>query len=214
MPYLIILWKLLLYLNSDHAYCTVVLFIVTYCVRDTLWKSSASIIQVILITENLIIFCLHSIIDDYILLFVPSDWWILDVRLSWFQFCFSGLVSCLLLIFYIKRIHTLDRTWSVHRLNQLVSDGSNSIGWTFPSFTPDDENAVSNMLSLKKAKQWSMSKIIFLFVVTSHCCCMIIIVQICLLSGKCVNELKEWNIVTWLLLLFGRIISILLGVNK
>lgn len=111
----------MLYLNSDLAYCAVVLHIVTYYFRATVWKSSSSIIWVTLIIENLVIFCLHSTIDDCVLLFVPSDWWILDVPLSWFQFCFlvdviifisnfSGLVSCLLLIFYIKRMHPLDWT--------------------------------------------------------------------------------------------------------
>lgn len=129
-PYLINLWKLLLYLNSDHVENAVVLFIVTYCFWATLWKFSSSIIWVTLIIENLVIFCLHSVIGDYILLCVPSDWWILDIPLSWFQFCFlvdviifisnfSGLVSCLLLIFYVKRIHILHRTWCVQRLNQL-----------------------------------------------------------------------------------------------
>jgi len=102
----------------------VILFIVTYCFWASLWMSSASIIWDTLIIKSSLIFCLHSVIGDYILLFVPSDWWILDIPLSWFQFSFlvdviifiskfSGLVSCLLLIFYIKRIHNLDRTWSV-----------------------------------------------------------------------------------------------------
>jgi len=67
----------------------------------------------------------------------------MDFRpLSWFQFSFlvdviifisnfSGLVSCLLLIFYIKRIRNLDRTWSVQRLNQLFLVAPT--GWDEPS---------------------------------------------------------------------------------
>jgi len=128
----------------------------------TLWKSSSNIIRVTLITENFVIFCLHSVIGDYILLFVPSDCWILDILLSLFQFCFlvdviificnfSGLVSCLLLIFYIKRLHTLDEL-------EVPRDWPNSFWWlqqdsmNLPILMPDDENAVSEMLSLKKSK--------------------------------------------------------------